>query len=244
MTRMKKKKGPSFIRIGFLFTIICTMIFSFQGNYGTLVIFQTENTDNAQINTAEDVKLSWNSTFGGTSGDYGYGVAVASDGAIYCVGKTYSFGAGDWDLVLIKYTPTGTHEWNITWGGSGHDEGQGVAIASDGSVYCVGYTNSFGAGDYDLALVKFYSNGTRAWNTTWGGAQAEFGRGVAIGPDGNVYCVGETRSFGNGNEDLTLVKFSQNGIRIWNVTWGGTSTDRGRGIAITNFGIVYCVGYS
>ncbi|MHA1279347.1 MAG: hypothetical protein ACTSQ8_19285 [Candidatus Helarchaeota archaeon] len=244
MTRMRKKKGPSFIRIGLLFTIICTVIFCYQGNYCISVIFQTENTDSIQINMAEDTKLLWNYTFGGTNMDYGYGVAVASDGSIYCVGKTYSFGAGEFDFMLIKYSPNGTREWNATWGGSGKDEGKGVAIASDGSIYCVGSTQSFGAGDYDLALVKFYSNGTRSWNITWGGAKAEFGRGVAIAPDGSVYCVGGTTSFGNGKEDLALIKFSQEGIRIWNVTWGGTENDRGRGIAITNSGVVFCTGSS
>lgn len=44
--------------------------------------------------------------------------------------------------------------WVATLGGSDIDYSQSVAVASDGSVYVCGYTNSAGAGNNDLLLAK------------------------------------------------------------------------------------------
>ena len=70
--------------------------------------------------------------------------------------------------VINKSSGTQLLLWNTTWGGTLTEYGRGVAIDTAGNVYYVGSTNSYGAGVYDLALVKFYPNGTKAWNSTWG----------------------------------------------------------------------------
>ena len=188
--------------------------------------------------------ISWNVTWGraGAHSDWGRGMVIDARGDLYCVGGTYSFGAGGADLALVKFFPNGTRAWNVTWGGAHTDGGDGVAIDAGGSLYCVGWTTSFGAGLSDFVLVKFFSNGTRAWNVTWGGASTEGGRRVAVDAGGNLYCVGDTSSFGAGEEDLALVKFFSNGTRGWNVTWGGADIDRGEDVAIDVDGNLYCVG--
>ncbi len=194
--------------------------------------------------TAENNVLLWYTTWGGTDTEQGFGVAVDANGSIYCVGHTVSFGVGSNDLALVKFAPNGTRLWNVTWGGVYSEDGRGVVIDADGAVYCSGSTLSFGAGSNDLALVKFAPNGTRLWNTTWGGTGTEQGFGEAVGPNGSIYCTGSTISFGVGNEDLMLVKFAPNGTRLWNVTWGGVNSEIGRGVAIDADGAVYCSGYT
>ncbi|MHA1698421.1 MAG: hypothetical protein ACTSWN_06245, partial [Promethearchaeota archaeon] len=65
----------------------------------------------------------WNQTWGGTSGDYGE--SVWYDGAyIYTCGSTLNFGAGQSDLVLIKWDTSGNIIWNRTIGGSSDDFGK------------------------------------------------------------------------------------------------------------------------
>ena len=50
----------------------------------------------------------WNRTFGGSDYDYGCSVTETSDGSYLVVGNTMSYGAGDWDVWLIKTDTTET----------------------------------------------------------------------------------------------------------------------------------------
>ena len=59
------------------------------------VVWKTE----ASITIPEE---EWNRTFGGSSWDFGYSVQQTSDGRYIIVGETGSFGAGDYDVLLIK----------------------------------------------------------------------------------------------------------------------------------------------
>jgi hypothetical protein len=162
-------------------------------------------------------------------------------GNIYCVGVTGSFGVGG-DLALVKYYPNGTRAWNMTWGGSKYDEGDSIVLDTQGNLYCVGVTESFGAGTYDFAVVKFYPNGTRAWNTTWGGSDVDAAYGIVLDTQSNLYCIGFTRSFGAGLDDFALIKFYPNGTKAWNTTWGGSGWDEGIGIVLDTQGNLYCGG--
>ncbi len=193
---------------------------------------------------AENIALQWNITWGGASSDAGYGVALDASGAIYCVGDTHSFEAGYSDLALVKFAPNGTRLWNTTWGGSNSDYGKGVVVDANGAVYSIGYTNSFGAGGYDLALIKFASDGTQLWNTTWGGPSNEDGGGVVVDASNSPYCIGSTDSYGVGAYDFALVKYAPNGTQLWNTTWGGANYDFGYGIMLDTSGFLYGIGYT
>ena len=129
----------------------------------------------------------WVATLGGSSYDYSHSVAVAPDGSVYVCGNTESAGAGSYDLLLAKFSSSGTVQWQKTLGGSGEDYGTSVAVAPDGYVYVCGYTKSAGAGSYDLLLTKFSSSGTVQWQKTLGGSGEDYGTSVAVAPDGSVY---------------------------------------------------------
>ena len=79
---------------------------------------------------------------------------------------------------------------------------------SSGNVYLAGTTSSFGAGSYDLVLVKYNGMGVQQWNCTWGGVSGDGCFGVAVDILGKVYLGGTTYSFGVGGADLVLVKYS------------------------------------
>jgi uncharacterized delta-60 repeat protein len=148
--------------------------------------------------------------------------------------------------VLYTLSTSSSHEfdWYRIWGGSDEDEGFGVAIDSSNNVYVAGFTESFGAGDYDMLLAKYDRNGALQWNHTWGGGSADNGRGVAIDSSDNIYLTGDTRSFGAGAADVILVKYNRNGVQQWNRTWGGALSDYGTGVVIDSLDNVYVTGYS
>jgi len=208
---------------------------------GYTVSFGEGFPDFALVKFAPNGTLLWNATWGGANWDICEKLAVDANGNIYCVGYTKSFGMGSWDFALVKFAPNGTLLWNTTWGGADSDCGYGVALDASGFIYCVGSTNTFGAGEYDLALVKFAPNGTRLWNTTWGGADSEVGKSIVKDASGAIYCVGMTNSFG-ANGDFALVKFAPNGTQLWNTTWGGADQDQGFYVAVDASGAIYCVG--
>jgi len=185
----------------------------------------------------------WNTSWGGPGNDRGRSVIVGPDGAIYVGGWTDSYGSGSSDFVILKFYSNGTLVWNNTWGSPMIDFGFSIAISLDGAIYMTGWTN-YGAGVYDIPLVMSYPNGTKAWNVTWGGTNSDGAHKLKIGPDGSIYIVGFTLSFGPSNNNIALLKFSMNGTLIWNITWGGDNYDYGTDLIIANNGNIYVVGYS
>jgi uncharacterized delta-60 repeat protein len=194
-----------------------------------------------KLNSAGE--LEWNKTYGGIFSDWGTSMVIDSLDNIYITGFTDSYGAGGNDIWVLKLNGMGNVEWNHTWGGVGDEYGWSIALDSQNNAYVTGSTNSFGAGDFDACLIKFNSSGA-VWNYTAGGIDQENAHGLTLDPQGNIYVVGSTKSFGMGygNRDLYLIKFNSTGM-IWNCTWGCADNDQGTEVMYTPSGDLYVAGY-
>jgi hypothetical protein len=122
----------------------------------------------------------WNCTWGGNNDEVGYGVAVDSLDNVYIAGGIGSFVGLNFDMVLVKYDGYGIEQWNRIWGGSDGDWASGVVVDSSNNVFIVGRTESFGAGDYDMVLMKYDVNGTQRESHIWGGNGGDWATGVAV----------------------------------------------------------------
>jgi len=131
--------------------------------------------------------------------------------------------------------------WDRTWGQSYRDEGEDVAIDTLDNLYIVGRVR-FTENNPDFCVVKYNSSGELEWYSTWGGPQADYGKGVAIDSIGNIYITGFTWSYGPGEADPCLVKFNSSGEFEWYRTWGGTSWDSGYDIVIDTSDNIYVTG--
>jgi len=66
---------------------------------------------------------------------------------------------------------------------------------------------------------------TQEWNYTYGGSGSDFASDLVESTDGGFVLAGSTSSFGAGSNDMWLVKTDENGIILWNQTYGGSGFD-------------------
>lgn len=131
---------------------------------------------------------------GGTP-DGGYWVAVESDA-----------GAGNVDVLLLKYDARGDLEDLTVAGGPLYDQPRDLVVTEDGGCIVVGHTYSYGSGASDAMIMGFDSSGSLNWTTVLGGASAEWLHSIHRRSDGNYLAVGATNSYGEGLFDLLVIE--------------------------------------
>jgi len=188
------------------------------------------------IKTDANGNLQWAKTYGGTGWDEAYSVQQTSDGGYIVAGRTNSFGAGWYDIFLIKTDAFGNVQWAKTYGEAGDDVAYSVQQTSGGGYIVAGGTNSFGAGWYDIFLIKINASGNLQWAKTYGGTSWVEAYSVQQTSDGGYIVAGFTASFGAGSYDVFLVKTDTFGNLQWAKTFGGTSVDRAYSVQQTSDG--------
>lgn len=127
----------------------------------------------------------------------------AENGDLLVAASTHEFGAGGNDGWLIRLDSDGAILWQKSYGGTGEDWFRRILPAGDGTFTVQGITDSFGAGQTDIWLLKLNGDGGIAWQKTYGGASAEIGKAWLTG-DGGYAVVGGTDSFGQGQAVLKM----------------------------------------
>ncbi|MCS6804168.1 MAG: SBBP repeat-containing protein [Acidobacteriota bacterium] len=152
-------------------------------------------------------------------------------------------------------------------GSTEYDEGNDVAVDSNGNAYIVGATASatfpranplqpnYGGGSTDLYVIKLNPAGNRlVYSTFIGGVSGDDGNGVTVDAEGNVYVTGATASPDfpvvgpaqralNGGIDAFVLKLNPDGNRLLFSTYlGGSRDDNGLNIAIDSARNVYVTG--
>ena len=187
----------------------------------------------------------WEKTYGGTGTDWGYSVRQTFDGGYVIAGRTYSFGAGNWDFYLIKTDVNGDTLWTKTYGGTNIDIAYSVKQTSDSGYIIVGYTTSFGQGGKDVYLVRANKSGDTLWTKTYGGGYADRGSSVQQTIDGGYIITGYTSSSRmQSSFDVYLIKTATNGDTVWTKTFGGTEHDEAYSVQQTLDGGYIITGYT
>jgi hypothetical protein len=151
----------------------------------------------------------WNQSFGGTMPDIGYSVKQTVDGGYILAGM--SGGSSGPFGIIIKTDSQGNSTWIKYHGLYGYDYFFSVEQTTDNGYIVVGETSSFGAGSYDVWLLKFNEQGDTVWSKTFGGSEDEYGRCVSQTTDGGFIISGMIKSFDNSNGNLWLIKTDYTG---------------------------------
>ena len=161
--------------------------------------------------------LLYSTYLGGSTSDYGYGIAVDSSGNAHVMGNTNgsfptttgayqtTFG-GSMDVFLTTLNASGSALVYSTYlGGSGQDFPIAVAIDSSSNTYVTGFTSgafpvtssayqkTYGGGANDAFVAKLNASGSAlVYSTYLGGSAVDAGFGIAVDSSGNAYCTGTT----------------------------------------------------
>lgn len=158
------------------------------------------------LKTNADGDTMWMRTYGDTLHEKGQSVQQAPDGGYIAVGETWSFSAGKSDIYIIRTDSLGSLIWYKSYGDTHYDYASSIKPTRDGGYIIGGTTWSFGAGLYDVYLLKIDPNGDTAWTMTCGGPGNDACFEVDTISDGGYIAGGWTDSYGAGANDVYLVR--------------------------------------
>jgi hypothetical protein len=184
----------------------------------------------------------WNRTYGGSKSDTAKATIKANNGYLI-IGSTASYGMKNSNMWLIKIDENGIDLWNKTYGGDGWDEGAAIIEAENQGYMLVGSTSSYGAGSDDVWVVKINNSGVEQWNFTFGGYKEDIGRSIDVVQDGFI-IGGITSSYGAGEDDMWLIKISNEGVEQWNKTFGTQNNERCNQVISTSNNDILLVGHA
>jgi hypothetical protein len=151
-------------------------------------------------------------------------------------------------------------------GGSGNDQGNGIAVDSAGNAYVTGYTESTdfptqspfqssNGGSTTAFVTKINAAGSAlVYSTYLGGSGGDIGYGIVVDKAGNAYVVGQTASTDfptknplqpslGGAADAFVAKLNPTGSALVYSTYlGGSEEEFGLGIALDGAGNAYVTG--
>ena len=175
--------------------------------------------------TTPSTQNIWQKTYGGGGDDDAWSIQQTKDGGYIVAGSTESFGAGGYDVYLIKLDENGNMVWEKTYGGSDDDRAYSIQQTTDGGYIVAGRTNSFGAGYADVYLIKLDADGKMVWEKTYGGSDDDGAWSIQQTKDGGYIVAGYTSSFGAGGLDVYVIKLDANGNELWKKTYGGSDDE-------------------
>jgi hypothetical protein len=178
------------------------------------------------IKTDSEGNEQWNKTYGGTDYEFGESVQQTSEGGFIITGETWSFGAGESDLWLIKTDNTGEEKWNKTFGGKRRESGNSVLQTEDRGYIIVGA----GKGVW---LIKTDPDGNELLNKTFRGSE---GIDILKTFDGGLIILGHIKAHSTSESDLLLIKTDSNFNEQWTKIFGGDYNDQARSILQTSDG--------
>jgi len=206
--------------------------------------------------------LLWLKRFGGPLNDIGYGIAADIDDNCVVTGwfaDSIDFGNGitltsygGSDMFVAKLDPQGNCLWARHGGDAGVDYGYKVDVSYTGIIYVTGVAGQ--GANFDgmtqaqdgLYVARYSVDGTPEWvlsafnagpiNIGYSKDDLILGRGMVTGRvTGTAIFGDQVVSSNNGSDDIFLAEFTPSGEWTNVQLWGGTGSDKGRAVSVSNY---------
>jgi uncharacterized delta-60 repeat protein len=175
-------------------------------------------------------QITFEEVYGNLYDRDGFDVVPTDDGGYLIVGFTTNDVFNDTDVLILKVNSTGALLSTKTYGGALPDNAYSILKAADGNYFVLGYSQSYGGGDYDTYLLKINSSGDTLWTRTYGSYGNEQGKEIVPTSDGNYMMVGYTNGLASSNYNAYLTKIDINGNEIWSKQYGGGAYEAGASV--------------
>lgn len=155
-------------------------------------------------------------------------IAICKTGGYAFTGRTNStatVSAGD--VWFVRADDDGMQLWNKTYGtAGGTDVGMAITECSTGGFAIAAYTDSIGAGGFDVWLIRTADDGTVLWNCTYGGSYDDYPHAIIEASTGGFVIVGSKYSPGT-YHDVWMIRTNSTGHVLWNYTYPAQIVDSG-----------------
>lgn len=163
-------------------------------------------------------------SYGQKGYNYGMKVMQTSDDGYIILGNKSGF-VGNTDVYLLKTDFAGNYIWDKAFGSGEIDWAEDIITTKDHGYVITGFQTTNLSSDYNFMLLKTDSIGNMIWIKNYGGSNWDLAHSVIETPDSGYIMVGETYSFGNGNNDIYILKTNKNGDSLWSKVYGGFQND-------------------
>ncbi|MEA2095122.1 MAG: T9SS type A sorting domain-containing protein [Candidatus Cloacimonadota bacterium] len=242
------------------------------GDFGTTTLTSLGNYDIFAAKLDTNGNWLWAVQAGSEDEDYAWGISTDNSGNSYITGYFNTavnshicyFGeiellsVSGYDIFVAKLDFNGNWLWAVNEGDDSHDYSYEISTDSNGISFIIGEhllpsniggTNMTYSGTY---VASISSSGNWLWAAETNGTAERYGQDVCSDDYGNCYASGYffgEANFGpytlngwNTTTDTFAAKLDSNGDWLWAVHTGGSSFDRGYGIAVDGFGYCYVTG--
>jgi uncharacterized delta-60 repeat protein len=182
---------------------------------------------------------------------YARAIAVDGEGNTIVTGVCTGMISYGWDMVTVKYSPTGQELWVARYDGpiNATDNVEEVLVDVNGYIYIVGSSYGEGTG-LDIITIKYAPDGTEEWIARYDGpvgGEEDEGKDIAIDIEGNVYVTGfsDWLDFGY-NSNYTTIMYNSEGVEQWVMSYEtfAEDNDHANAIGVDATGDVIVTGWS
>ncbi len=177
----------------------------------------------------------WYKTYGGSLQDEAIHLHVTSDKGLIITGS--SDNGTTRDGYIIKVDTDGNILWDRTLD-KGFDEELSGCVEDNGFLYFNG--NQTQGTNADMWLLKTDLTGNEVWSKNYGGTFDDKGRHVIKAVNGNLLSWAMTYNYGQGDREVWLFEFNQNGDSVTSTTIGTPAYEQPGNMLVTNDGNYLC----